>query len=552
MKLEDYYALEQAIPKRLILDNELPLSTIAGAIYDADFQKARELVEGLTLDTSTSLDLIKSVFKLSFNYGGHLVDKNYQAKPDPQLLDLIIYNFCLSLEQTTLATIKLEYMDKIDKAEAEYYTVKKDDAKQDFIKEFVSFKDPTVQKTKMISALHSSRLSTWGFTAECKVYGITEYELSAILDHRTSAYCRMINGTRFKVRDAEESVIKVLSSNPEDLKTVQPFPKQTKDGLEKLAKMTPEELTANNWHIPPFHPFCRTLCVVVGFDKKITDISNVQSIANNLLAGQEVVTADNEVTLATTEPTKEDYKNYQLSLDDKQAELLSSSVKTTVPSTLGAVTGAGNDFINLQNLDSLKMVAKTNSVVIDGVSRETLNLKSKKSFPSYDLDKKTITPNYTVDLDIEPKSITINKLQANNLKDPLGFFKSYMRNLIPLMVASGIGYLLYKADEITLPVLIGLGFTLEGMLSTLKPYLEKRLKALKSIDTSLDLSDFDNLEKIINSPYLTTDGIRFLMQYPKKIGGVSVGEFLLQGFTGTARLNVGNTQSLDLILEALK
>ncbi|PRP56366.1 hypothetical protein, partial [Bacillus halotolerans] len=72
------------------------------------------------------------------------------------------------------------------------------------------------------------------------------------------------------------------------------------------------------------------------------------------------------------------------------------------------------------------------------------------------------------------------------------------------------------------------------------------------IDTSLDLSDFDNLEKIINSPYLTTDGIRFLMQYPKKIGGVSVGEFLLQGFTGTARLNVGNTQSLDLILESLK
>ena len=120
------------------------------------------------------------------------------------------------------------------------------------------------------------------------------------------------------------------------------------------------------------------------------------------------------------------------------------------------------------------------------------------------------------------------------------------------MVASDITHLLYKADEITLPVLIGLGFTLEGMLLSLKPYLEKRLKALKSIDTSLDLSDFDNLEKIINSPYLTTDGIRFLMQYPKKIGGVSVGEFILQGFTGTARLNVGNTQSLDLILEALK
>lgn len=134
-----------------------------------------------------------------------------------------------------------------------------------FVTQHVSFDQTGNDKLQLIASLNASRLATWGFTAEAEVRGIQKYKLKAILDGRTSKFCQMINGRTFDVADARTKVLEVLQvQDPEDLKTIQPWPKQTKDALKEYRTLSSQELTERGLHIPPFHAKCRTICVPVG------------------------------------------------------------------------------------------------------------------------------------------------------------------------------------------------------------------------------------------------------------------------------------------------
>ena len=155
-------------------------------------------------------------------------------------------------------------MQSIAKVQEELKTVEKAE-KPRYVREFVNFTVEGDKIMQLISSLHTSRLAVWGFAAEADLLGLTTYKLSAVLDGRTSAFCRAINGKVFKVDDARKSINEILSvQNPDDVKSLQPWPKQDKASMEKYAEMTPEELTAAGLHIPPFHPGCRTMLVRVG------------------------------------------------------------------------------------------------------------------------------------------------------------------------------------------------------------------------------------------------------------------------------------------------
>lgn len=141
---------------------------------------------------------------------------------------------------------------------------KKDPISGRYVTPFVSFEKQGDEQLRMIASLNSSRLATWGFTAEAEVRGMARYRLTAVLDGRTSEFCRIVDGKIFYVEDARRKVIEALNvQNPEDLKVVQPWPKQTKAALALFREMTPEELTARGLHIPPYHPHCRTICRVI-------------------------------------------------------------------------------------------------------------------------------------------------------------------------------------------------------------------------------------------------------------------------------------------------
>lgn len=138
-----------------------------------------------------------------------------------------------------------------------------------YVTPFVSFDKQGEDKLHLIASLNSSRLATWGFTAEAEVRGIVRYRLTNVMDGRTSVFCAFINGHEFNVSDARAKVIEALNvQDPNDLKTVQPWPKQTKEAMEAFEEMSDEELKDRGLHIPPFHPRCRTLCKIIGAKDK--------------------------------------------------------------------------------------------------------------------------------------------------------------------------------------------------------------------------------------------------------------------------------------------
>lgn len=115
------------------------------------------------------------------------------------------------------------------------------------------------------SSLHTSRLSAYGFTAEADATGQTTYQINEVLDKRTCPVCEVMHGMQFSVEDAKALLdVVVRTQNPEELKSLQPWPSQSKAGITKLKGMKQAEIIAMGWHIPPFHPRCRGLLGRVG------------------------------------------------------------------------------------------------------------------------------------------------------------------------------------------------------------------------------------------------------------------------------------------------
>jgi 2'-5' RNA ligase len=148
--------------------------------------------------------------------------------------------------------------------------IRKADEAGRFVTPFVDFSHLGDAQLQMIASLNASRLATWGFTAEAEMRGVTRYRLTAVLDGRTSKFCQLIDGKIFEVEDGREKVLEALRvQDPNDLKVVQPWPKQDRASMAMFAEMTPEEFVARGLHIPPYHPHCRTVCILAtGAPKK--------------------------------------------------------------------------------------------------------------------------------------------------------------------------------------------------------------------------------------------------------------------------------------------
>ena len=152
---------------------------------------------------------------------------------------------------------------------------KADVRKAEYVRPFVSFReraDSTAEQLlQLVSGLHTSRLSAFGFTIEASVTGVTSYAISAQLDNRVCPVCEYMHGKEFQVDDATDALGEILKADdPEALRTLQPWPKQDDQNMSEFYEMTPAELVDRNWHIPPYHPNCRCLLV------KVEDVHEIE------------------------------------------------------------------------------------------------------------------------------------------------------------------------------------------------------------------------------------------------------------------------------------
>lgn len=151
----------------------------------------------------------------------------------------------------------------VQKSEGTYLGKALKAAKAPAVQPFASFMDKQGNAFfNIASSLHTSRLSAFGYTAEAKFLGITHYQINEQLDGRTCPVCAVMHGKVFAVQDARNLLDMVIrTQEPTELKSLQPWPSQSATSVALLQTLSPEDLVAAGWHVPPFHPRCRGLLV---------------------------------------------------------------------------------------------------------------------------------------------------------------------------------------------------------------------------------------------------------------------------------------------------
>lgn len=92
--------------------------------------------------------------------------------------------------------------------------------------------------------------------------GFQELEIVAIMDQKTSAICRGMNGRRVRVETMATFVQDVLDTDPSDVVAKFPWPKTMPQGK------TQQVISSIACKMPPYHGRCRTT-VVVGREERI-------------------------------------------------------------------------------------------------------------------------------------------------------------------------------------------------------------------------------------------------------------------------------------------
>jgi len=113
--------------------------------------------------------------------------------------------------------------------------------------------------------LTTSRLVTLGFLAEAINKKIETYQINEVLDEKTCPVCQYMHGKTFYVQKEYGRVMQALGTqDPQQLKSLAPWPNQSKAGLAKLNAMSLEEMQAEGYGSPPYHPGCRGVLALVG------------------------------------------------------------------------------------------------------------------------------------------------------------------------------------------------------------------------------------------------------------------------------------------------
>ena len=100
--------------------------------------------------------------------------------------------------------------------------------------------------------LTTSRLITLGYLSQAQKSGQSRYRVDEVLDDKTCPVCQEMNGKIFSTGPQLARTMQALStSDPADLKSIAPWP-----DLEDVQGGDPEDLQAQGYGAPPYHPYC--------------------------------------------------------------------------------------------------------------------------------------------------------------------------------------------------------------------------------------------------------------------------------------------------------
>lgn len=285
VKTETFLALEASLSERLsstyvaLLSDLLP--GIDEAIKDEDYEKARKMASRIDVTPVFEFNkgYVKYVSNLAMLFGAsRVIDDPTMGMVglgfETPAVDQFVRNFEAIVSgpiNDQLQKLALKLISRAENPEpasdnSEYLGTVLKAAKPSAVLPFSSFMKAQGQTTfNVASSLHTSRLSAYGFTAEANALGLTKYAINEQLDGRTCPVCEYMHGQTFDVADARGLLdIAVRTQDAQQLKFLQPWPSQSKAGMEFMQGLNKEQLVQQGWHVPPFHPRCRGLLTRVG------------------------------------------------------------------------------------------------------------------------------------------------------------------------------------------------------------------------------------------------------------------------------------------------
>ena len=112
-----------------------------------------------------------------------------------------------------------------------------------------------------LAATVINRARCFGGVSAMEQAMVEEYEILAMMDERTSPFCRMMDGHIFRLEDAVKARDDMLNTTtPNEVMEVHPW-----IPYKKAVNMTHKELVAQGQALPPYHFYCRTTYIVRSF-----------------------------------------------------------------------------------------------------------------------------------------------------------------------------------------------------------------------------------------------------------------------------------------------
>lgn len=355
-----FLALEASLSLRLTSTLKAVTFTLYGNVQKAidakNWEEAHHLIRSLDLSQvfTRNEDYIRYLSKVAILFGASRVTRSpgtsavglgFESEAINQWVETfrlsMQYNLQESLIEKGLQLIALEkskhevseekfsiILRKPDLDRPRYLgDVLKADKKKPAILPFSSFMDKDGKaKFNIASSLHTSRLSAFGYTAEAEYLGITTYQINEQLDSRICPICTLMHHKVFKVSDARNLLDMVIrTQDPDELKSLQPWPSQSAESLKRIGAMTTEEIVAHGWHVPPFHPRCRGLLSKSGTVPPLTAGKPVPVKLENYIA------------------TKEDFLQFGINLSPAKINLWNSLIQTSPADFLAKLLGVTSD-----------------------------------------------------------------------------------------------------------------------------------------------------------------------------------------------------------------
>ena len=124
-----------------------------------------------------------------------------------------------------------------------------------------AYYDKTDAYWKGLAATVINRARCFGGVSVMEQAMVETYEILAMMDERTSPFCRMMDGHIFTLGEAVKARDDMLNAtDPEEVKKVHPW-----IPYKKAVNMTHKELVGQGQALPPYHFYCRTTYIVRSF-----------------------------------------------------------------------------------------------------------------------------------------------------------------------------------------------------------------------------------------------------------------------------------------------